>query len=143
MESVRLKKVDQAAILPEYATKGAMAADLAAMEDCVVKAKGRLLVRTGIAIELPEQIAALILSRSGYAIKHGVSVLNSPGLIDSDYRGEIKVILANHTDTDFTVRRGSRVAQMLFVNIEKPWLRISDVLTETERGEGAFGSTGD
>ena len=102
----------------------------------------RTLVPSGIAIALPEGYEAQIRPRSGLAFKHGVTVLNSPGTIDADYRGEIKVILINHGEEPFVVERGMRIAQMLIARVDAPELVPVAVLSDTVRGEGGFGSTG-
>ncbi len=130
--------------LPEYATAHAAGMDLqAAVEADVVLAPGqRAMVPTGLAIALPEGYEAQVRPRSGLAAKHGVTVLNTPGTIDADYRGEVKVILINLGDAAFTIERGMRIAQVIVA----PYTRIqwaeADTLPETARGAGGFGSTG-
>lgn len=130
--------------LPAYATALSAGMDLlAALADPVVLTPGqRKLIPTGIAIALPEGFEAQIRPRSGLALKNGISLVNSPGTIDADYRGEIGVIVINHGDTDFTVERGMRIAQMVIARHERAvWTEV-DNLDETERGTGGFGSTG-
>jgi dUTP pyrophosphatase len=130
--------------LPEYATAQSAAVDLqAAIEDTLVLAPGkRALVETGIAIALPAGFEAQVRPRSGLAAKNGVTVLNSPGTIDADYRGEIKVILINHGDAAFEIERGMRIAQLVVAPVTQVAWRVVDDLDETARGAGGFGSTG-
>lgn len=130
--------------LPAYATAGAAGADLlAAVDKPVVLAPGkRDAIPTGIALALPEGFEAQVRPRSGLALNHGVTVLNAPGTIDSDYRGEIKVILVNLGETPFVVERGMRIAQIVVQRAEAVRWRMSDALPASERGPGGFGSTG-
>lgn len=130
--------------LPSYATEQAAGMDLtAALEEAIELGSGeRALVPTGIAIALPAGYEAQIRPRSGLAIKHGVTVLNTPGTVDADYRGEIKVVLINHGKEDFVIERGMRIAQMVIAkHANVTWEVVKD-LNKTERGEGGFGSTG-
>lgn len=130
--------------LPTYATEKSAGMDLtAALEEALEIAPGdRALVPTGLSISLPEGHEAQIRPRSGLAVKHGVTVLNTPGTIDADYRGEIKVILINHGKEPFTIERGMRIAQMVVEKFEHVEWDVVESLEETERGEGGFGSTG-
>lgn len=130
--------------LPTYATAQSAGMDLtAALEDAIEIGPGdRALVPTGLAIALPEGFEAQIRPRSGLAIKHGVTVLNTPGTIDADYRGEISVILINHGKEAFTIERGMRIAQMVVERFEHVAWEVVKDLDETERGAGGFGSTG-
>lgn len=132
--------------LPSYQTEHAAGLDLLAAvptDAPVVLAPGqRALIPTGLAIALPPGFEAQVRPRSGLAVKHGVTVLNSPGTIDADYRGEIGVPLINHGDTAFTVRRGERIAQMIVAPVaQAAWVPVTS-LPSTERGSGGFGSTG-
>jgi len=130
--------------LPEYATQHAAGLDLKANIDAPVTLKPlqRELIATGLFVELPIGYEAQIRPRSGLAFKNGVTVLNSPGTIDADYRGEIKVLLVNLSDTDFMVNDGERIAQMVIAKHEQiSWLEVS-TLADSTRGEGGFGSTG-
>lgn len=130
--------------LPAYATALSAGMDLlAAVSEPVTLAPGqRKLIQTGIAIALPEGFEAQIRPRSGLALKNGISLVNSPGTIDADYRGEIGVIVINHGDQPFTVERGTRIAQMVIARHERAvWTEV-DNLDETARGSGGFGSTG-
>jgi dUTP pyrophosphatase len=130
--------------LPAYATEQSAAVDLqAAISGTVVIEPGqRAMVETGIAIALPAGFEAQVRPRSGLAAKNGVTVLNSPGTIDADYRGEIKVILINHGDAAFTIDRGMRIAQMVIAPVTQVGWNVVDDLDATARGAGGFGSTG-
>lgn len=130
--------------LPVYATEGAAGLDLVAAVAAPVELPpgGRALVPTGIAIALPEGYEAQVRPRSGLALKNGVTVLNTPGTIDADYRGEVGVILINHGDRPFTVERGMRVAQLVVARYERiAWTEVAE-LPDSRRGAGGFGSTG-
>ena len=130
--------------LPAYSTPLSAGMDLrAAIEEPVtLRPLQRILVPTGLYIELPEGYEAQIRPRSGLAIKHGISLVNTPGTVDADYRGEIKVILVNLSNEDFTVNPGERIAQMVVARHERVEWDEVEVLDESERGEGGFGSTG-
>ncbi len=131
--------------LPTYATTQSAGMDLtAALDEALELDSGdRALIPTGLSIALPQGFEAQIRPRSGLAINHGVTVLNTPGTIDADYRGEIKVILINHGKEPFTVQRGMRIAQMVverYTHVN--WKTVTELSDDTERGEGGFGSTG-
>jgi dUTP pyrophosphatase len=130
--------------LPKYATDGSSGMDLYAhVEEPVVLSKGtRKLIPTGISIAIPKGFEAQVRPRSGLAIKHGITVLNTPGTVDSDYRGEIMVILCNLSDTDFTIERGMRIAQMIIAPVAHAHISLVNSLDDTDRGTGGFGSTG-
>ncbi len=130
--------------LPAFETKGSAGVDLQAyvQESVTLKPMERMLVPTGIFIEIPEGYEAQVRARSGLAIKHGISLVNGIGTIDSDYRGEIKVILINLGDKDFTVNNGDRIAQMVFIKHERPEFELVEELGDTARGAGGFGHTG-
>lgn len=143
--SVRLaiKRLDRELPLPGYAHIGDAGLDLVAAEAVVLAPGDRVLVPTGIAIALPAGCAGLVVPRSGLALKHGLTVANAPGLIDSAYRGEIKVILVNLDRSDsVTIARGDRIAQLVVQRVEHCALCEVDELDITVRGEGGFGSTG-
>jgi len=131
---------------PAYATTQAAGMDLRAAvpadEPIILEAGSRNLIETGLALALPPGFEAQIRPRSGLAIKHGVTCLNTPGTVDADYRGEIKVILINLGDEPFTIRRGERIAQMVIAPVVQADIMQVDVLDETDRGVGGFGSTG-
>lgn len=130
--------------LPEYETKGSAGVDLQAnVEDAIVlKPMERALVPTGLFIELPEGYEAQVRARSGLAIRNGISLVNGIGTIDSDYRGEIKVILINLGAEDFTINKGDRIAQMVIIKHERADFVLVEELNETDRGQGGFGHTG-
>jgi dUTP pyrophosphatase len=128
--------------LPAYETAGAAGMDLRAAEPMVLKPGARCLLPTGIAIALPQGFEAQVRPRSGLAVKHGVTVLNAPGTIDCDYRGEVKVPLINLGQEDFQILRGERIAQMVIAPVTRiAWAEASS-LAETARGAGGFGSSG-
>lgn len=130
--------------LPEYETIASAGMDLRAnlSEEILLRPHQRVLVPTGLRIELPIGYEAQVRPRSGLAIKKGISVLNSPGTIDADYRGEIKVILINLSDQDFLIADGERIAQMIVAKHERVEWKLSKSLSSTDRGEGGFGHTG-
>lgn len=128
--------------LPVYATDGAAGMDVVSAEDVTIAPGGRHAVATGLSVAIPAGYEIQVRPRSGLALKHGISVPNAPGTIDSDYRGEVKVILINHGLDSFAIRRGDRVAQLVLAPVTRAsWLEVAE-LDETERGEGGFGSTG-
>ena len=143
---VYLDDADPDIELPTYETKGAAGMDLRAnivdQKPVVIAAGARALVPTGLAIEIPKGFEAQVRPRSGLALKHGITLLNSPGTIDSDYRGPLGVILINHGDADFTVAHGDRIAQIVFAPVTQARLYVECSLSATKRGEGGFGSTG-
>ena len=142
---MEIKIVNKSAYpLPEYATALSAGLDLKAniTEPVTLKPLERILVPTGLFIALPEGTEAQVRPRSGLAAKHGITVLNSPGTIDADYRGEIKVILVNLSNEPFVINPGERIAQMVVARFERAqWVEVQE-LDSTERGEGGFGSTG-
>jgi dUTP pyrophosphatase len=130
--------------LPEYETGASAGMDLRAniSEPVILKPLARAIIKTGLFIELPVGFEAQVRPRSGLAAKHGLTVLNSPGTVDADYRGEIGVILVNLSNTDFKIENGERIAQLVIAKHERAtWLEVNQ-LNETTRGEGGFGSTG-
>ena len=144
MTKVLIKKLNSLVELPVYKTDGASGMDLMAFinETITLKPKKSCLVPTGIAVAFPSDFEIQIRPRSGLAAKNSISVLNTPGTIDSDYRGEIKVILYNHGNTNFLINNKDRIAQMILTPVIKMDLEETDALPETVRGEGGFGSTG-
>ena len=128
--------------LPVYATSGAAGMDVVSAEDVTIVPGARHAVATGLAMAIPEGFEIQVRPRSGLALKHGITVPNTPGTIDSDYRGELKVILINHGQEDFAIRRGDRVAQLVLAPVtQAAWHEVAE-LDDTERGAGGFGSTG-
>ena len=135
-------KLTEGAALPEYKTAGAAGADVCSNENCLINPNSWGLVSTGIFPEIPENFEIQVRSRSGLAAKSGVFVLNSPGTVDSDYRGEIKVILANMSDKPFERKKGDRIAQLVVTPVNQANFEIVSEISETERSIGGFGSTG-
>jgi dUTP pyrophosphatase len=146
MTILKIKKLEnsQGLALPKYETTGSAGMDLIASidEDIIIKSGEIKLIKTGIAIALEKGFEAQIRPRSGLALKNGITVLNTPGTIDSDYRGEICVILINHSKLDFVVSRGMRIAQMIIAKYEQAEIIEVENLDETIRGKSGFGSTG-
>ncbi len=141
---VRIKRLAHGADLPlpAYATPGAAGMDVVAAEDVVIAPGARHPVATGLALAIPEGFEIQVRPRSGLALKHGVTVPNAPGTIDSDYRGELKVLLINHGSEPFAIARGDRVAQLVLAPVVQAAWQEVDTLDETPRGAGGFGSTG-
>ena len=141
--SLRVKRLDPRAVLPTRAHPGDAGLDLHALDDLELAPGARAQVRTGIAIALPPGTAGLVLPRSGLAARHGIALVNAPGLIDEGYRGELRVLLLN-TDREATFRAsaGDRIAQLVVVDVEAPGIVETDDLDDTARGAGGFGSSG-
>jgi len=145
MKLVNIKCIaGKGAVIPEYKTSGAAGADLCALLDSPLTIRpGKIAkVPTGLFFEIPEGYEVQVRPRSGLAAKYGLTVLNTPGTIDSDYRGEIIVILINLGESDFTINSGDRIAQMIIAPVTQASFSIVEKLSDTERGSGAFGSTG-
>lgn len=144
MLTLKIKKLENFVSMPQYKTSGASAMDLVAAidEDIIIPSGEIKIIPTGIAIELPHNTEAQVRSRSGLAIKKGIAVVNGIGTIDEDYRGEICVGLINLSKEDFTIQRGDRIAQMAIMEVLKPQIEVLDELSETQRADGGFGSTG-
>lgn len=142
---VRIKRLPhgEGLDLPRYATEGAAGMDVLSAEDVTIASGARHAVATGLAVAIPAGYEIQVRPRSGLALKHGISVPNAPGTIDSDYRGELKVILINHGAEPFAIARGDRVAQLVLAPVtQAAWDEVAD-LDETARGAGGFGSTGE
>ena len=144
MVRVLIKKLDPKVAIPSYKTKGASGMDLMAFvkEKIVIKPQTSALIPTGLSVAFSEDYEIQIRPRSGLAAKNNISVLNTPGTIDSDYRGELKIIIFNHSKHDYVVNNNDRIAQMVLTPIAKMELEEANELPETLRGEGGFGSTG-
>jgi len=144
--SIKIKRLDNAAglPLPEYHTEHASGMDLlaAVASDTVIEPGKWALVPTGLAVAVPPGYEAQVRPRSGLALKHGIGVLNSPGTVDADYRGEVSVILFNFGAEPFVVKRGERIAQMVIAKVYRADVEVMDELPDTARGEGGFGHTG-
>ncbi len=139
---LKVKLIDEEAKLPYQANEGDAGLDLFSIEEKVIKAGDVELIRTGIQLELPKGTEAQIRPRSGLALKHSITVLNSPGTIDEGYRGEVKVILINHGKKDFKVEKHMRIAQMVIASVLQVSLEQTEVITDSKRGAGGFGSSG-
>ena len=144
MVKVLIKKLNPAVEIPEYKTSGASGMDLNAFVEkpVTIKSKTSTLIPTGLSVAFSEDYEIQIRPRSGLAAKNNITILNSPGTIDSDYRGEIKVLIFNHGSADFIINNGDRIAQMILSPVVKIDLEVINDLPETIRGEGGFGSTG-
>ena len=144
IKEILIKKLSSDVNLPSFKSDGASGLDLEAhlQNEIIIKPGKYTLVPTGIALLMPEKCEAQIRPRSGLAAKNGITVLNTPGTIDSDYRGEIKVILINHGQESFTVNKYDRIAQLIPTKIIYPRIKVVDELPETKRGSDGFGSTG-
>lgn len=142
MSTIQMKQLDSAAVLPVRASTYAAGYDLTTIEEVKLLPGGRFLAKTGLSVELPNDTAMLILPRSGLALKQGITVLNSPGLIDPDYRGQVHILLFNTTNLEILLPVGTRVGQALFVKFEQVTPVWADDLSDTTRGQGGFGSTG-
>jgi len=144
MVKILIKKTNKEVTIPKYKTDGSSGVDLSAFLDkeVVIKPNSSELIPTGLQVAIPEEFEIQIRPRSGLAAKESIGVLNSPGTIDSDYRGELKIILFNHSNKDFIINNGDRIAQMVLVPILKMEFEEVDSLPDTVRGQGGFGSTG-
>lgn len=140
--TLRFRRIHPDAVLPAYAHPGDAGMDVRSVADVVIPPGGRALVPTGLVVLLPPGYEAQVRPRSGLALKHGVTVLNTPGTIDSGYRGEVGVILANFGSTDFAVGKGDKIAQIVIAPVTQPEIVETDAVDETDRGSGGFGSTG-
>ena len=144
MVKILIKKTNKEVTTPKYKTDGSSGVDLSAFleKKVVIKPNSSELIPTGLQVAIPEELEIQIRPRSGLAAKENIGVLNSPGTIDSDYRGELKIILFNHSKKDFIINNGDRIAQMVLVPILKMEFEEVDSLPDTFRGQGGFGSTG-
>ncbi len=140
--TLKFKKIHPDAEIPAYAHPSDAGMDVKSVCDVVVKAHDRALVKTGLVMLLPPMYEAQVRPRSGLALKSGITVLNTPGTIDSGYRGEVGVILFNASGVDFEVKKGDKIAQLVIAPVTQPIIEETDVLDETDRGAGGFGSTG-
>lgn len=137
--TIHIKKFSPEAKIPTYATDGASGADLYSVVDRVIPSGAFDLIPTGIAVAIPAGFEAQIRPRSGFALKYGITLLNTPGTIDSDYRGEVKIIVINLGEKEFAIKKGMRIAQMVFTKVERVNFQLVNELTQTVRGEGGFG----
>jgi dUTP pyrophosphatase len=144
VNEIRVPVVQGSGYIPEYQSEGSAGADLRAdiRAEITLQPGERVVVPTGLRIEVPKGFEAQVRPRSGLALSHGITVLNAPGTIDSDYRGEVRVILINLGGEPFTLRRGDRIAQLVFAPAVRARFASQEVIAESARGEGGFGSTG-
>ncbi|NMS90004.1 dUTP diphosphatase [Clostridioides difficile] len=142
MYNLKVKKLNDEAIIPNFAHKGDAGMDLYSIEEVVIPSGETKLIKTGICIELPAMTEAQVRPRSGLALKHSITVLNTPGTIDEGYRGELKIILINHGKNDFKVEKHMKIAQMIVKPIYEIDIEEVKELSDSERGKGGFGSTG-
>jgi dUTP pyrophosphatase len=142
MLKIKIKKIKENAVVPKYAHHGDAGVDLYSTEDYILKPGERTLVSTGIAIAIPPGHEAQVRPKSGLALKHGISIVNTPGTVDCEYRGEIGVIVINLGNEDFKIEKGNKIAQMVFNKIEEADFEEVEELDDTTRGDGGFGSTG-
>ena len=140
--TLRFKRIHSDAVLPAYAHPSDAGMDVRSVADIAIPPGGRALVPTGLVAIIPPMHEIQVRPRSGLALKHGVTVQNTPGTIDSGYRGEIGVILANFGDKEFSVSKGDKVAQLVFAPVVQPEIEETDTIDDTDRGVGGFGSTG-
>ena len=140
--TLRFKRIHPDAVLPAYAHASDAGMDVRSVDELVIPSGGRVLVHTGLVMLLPPMYEAQVRPRSGLALKHGVTVLNTPGTIDSGYRGEVGVILINLGDEPFPIRKGDKIAQLVIAPVTQPVIVETDSVDETDRGAGGFGSTG-
>lgn len=139
---IRIEQIDKELPLPKFATKGSVAVDLYSAETLTLNPSEFRKISTGIKVAVPEGYEGQVRPRSGLAVKHGISIVNTPGTLDSDYRGILYVILINHGTDYFHIKKGDRIAQLVVNKIELFDWELTDGLDETERGEGGFGHTG-
>ncbi|NIA23115.1 MAG: dUTP diphosphatase [Proteobacteria bacterium] len=142
MVKIKINILKNGISLPEYKTEHSSGMDICSSEDIVIKKGGISAVSTGIAVEIPPGYEIQVRPRSGLALKHGIGVLNSPGTVDADYRGEVKVILFNFSSGDYKIKKGDRIAQLVLSKVYKAEIVESKELSDTERGDGGFGHTG-
>mgnify|MGYP001567158588 FL=1 len=139
---VKVKKLHPEAVIPKYAHKGDAGMDIYSVEELIIPLKERRLIKTGLSFEIPEGYEIQVRPKSGLALNHGLTILNTPGTIDSGYRGEICVILFNTSDKDYQVKKGEKIAQIVLKKVELMDIEEVNELSDSSRGQGGFGSTG-
>ena len=142
MAKIRIKKIREKAVTPHYEHNGDAGMDLYAVEDSILRPGERKLVPTGLQVEIPEGYEMQVRPKSGLALKYGITVLNTPGTVDSCYRGEVGVIMLNASNENYEVKAGEKVAQAVIARVERAEIEEVEELTQTPRGAGGFGSTG-
>jgi dUTP pyrophosphatase len=139
---LRIKKLDENAIIPQFKTLGSAGMDVCCIEDVLLQPSQFKIVKTGLAMQVEQGYEIQVRPRSGLACKHGITVINTPGTVDSDYTGEVCVGLINLSSQDYCISAGDRIAQLVINKIEQPIIELVDELQQTQRGAGGFGSTG-
>lgn len=139
---LRIKKLDENAIIPQFKTLGSAGMDVCSIEDVLLQPSQFKIVKTGLAMQVEQGYEIQVRPRSGLACKHGITVINTPGTVDSDYTGEVCVGLINLSSQDYCISAGDRIAQLVINKIEQPTIELVDELQQTQRGAGGFGSTG-
>lgn len=139
---IKVKKINPEAVLPNYAHKGDSGMDVYSCEDVIIPSGETRLISTGLAFEVPEGYEIQVRSKSGLSLNYGIIVLNSPGTLDSGYRGELKIILFNTSKKEYNVKKKQKICQIVLAKYEKAEIEEADELSETARGDGGFGSTG-
>ena len=139
---LRIKKLDENAIIPQFKTLGSAGMDVCCIEDVLLQPSQFKIVKTGLAMQVEQGYEIQVRPRSGLACKHGITVINAPGTVDSDYTGEVCVGLINLSSQDYYISAGDRIAQLVINKIEQPTIELVDELQQTQRGAGGFGSTG-
>lgn len=142
MINIKIHKLREDVIIPKYAYDSDAGMDVYSTKNCLLLPKHRVLVGTGLRIEIPKGYEMQIRPKSGLALRDGITVLNTPGTIDSSYRGEVGIVLINHSSKQYRIEKNQKIAQIVFNKIEKAKLIVTKELSETKRGEGGFGSTG-
>lgn len=142
MVNIKVKKVHPDAILPDYAHFGDSGMDVFSVQEAVLKTRERALIKTGLKLEIPSGYEIQVRPKSGLALKDGITCLNSPGTVDSNYRGELGIIMINHSSKPFKIEKGKKIAQLVLNKVEFVDIEEVDEINETSRGEGGFGSTG-
>ena len=142
MANLKIKKIHPDATIPKYAHKGDSGMDVFAIQNIVLNSRERALLQTGLQFEIPKGYEIQVRPKSGLAIKDGITCLNSPATIDSNYRGELGIILINHSSKPFAIEKGKKIAQIVLSKVEIAKIKVVDKINETSRGGGGFGSTG-
>ncbi len=142
MTTVKIKRIHQDAIIPKYEHKGDAGVDVFSVHDLIINPRERAVVKTGLSLEIPNGYEIQIRPKSGLALKDGITCLNTPGTVDSNYRGELGVILINHSSKPFLIQKGKKIAQLVLNKVENIQFKETKQLSKTSRGAGGFGSTG-
>lgn len=139
---IKIKKLSEDAIIPHYAHEGDAGMDVYSIENITLKPRERALIKTGLSFEIPKGFEIQVRPKSGLALKYGLTIVNTPGTLDSGYRGELGIILLNTNNQDYEIKKGEKIAQIILARYEEAQIQEVTELTDTSRGEGGFGSTG-